>query len=87
MYNVRKCLRVVRPGLLVDPCHLIYVGLLVDPCSPKLNRHGRTHSIGFGDIVPSSQASRLFSVFFALGGVCIVGVGLGEVRVVSDIKG
>ena len=39
------------------------------------------HRIGFGDIVPSSKESRLFTIFFALAGICIVGVGLGEVGV------
>jgi len=36
-------------------------------------------TIGYGDLVPMTTGGRLFLIFFALGGVAVLGIGLGVV--------
>jgi hypothetical protein len=36
-------------------------------------------TIGFGDLVPDTYAGRIFTSFFALSGVAVLGIALGVV--------
>jgi len=41
--------------------------------------HPHTHSIGFGDLTPSTEAGKGFTIVFALLGVSLVALSVGEI--------